>query len=197
MGGPNTTLNKLLTMSKHTLGEPKHWKGPAPRPDPEFIARPYGMIQWQCPDCGHLHCRNQVFWRRGQVRCGYVGCRHRFRVGLGFSDSEGVLRCLNMGKWKYNLANRVNPSSQYSPYHPVGNFSGSLDWICPKCNALKIDSVDFKFPVIICKSCNLTWLVQLLIYSPSGSKNITPLDWALPNVSETTNSTPPQTLGKS
>ena len=160
----------------HKLGEPLHWKGPAPIPDVQVRARPHGAIQWQCPDCGHLHGKATNFWRRGMVQCTLKGCRHKFRVGVGFSSYNGVLRCLYMGNWQGNIANRINPSSM-EKYHPVGFIYGPLDWECPACQQIRTDTVDFRIPTVTC--CNQMWIVQLLLYRPQGSKNITPYDWSV------------------
>lgn len=158
-----------------------HWKGPAPIPDPEVRARPRGGIQWQCPDCGNLHSQDKHFWRRAQLQCKRPGCEHKFRIGVGFGPQESDYRAFMMGFWELNTANRKNPDYKY----PLpGRLFGIIDWECPNCFKIHTSDVDFFNPTV---NCCFYWGIYLLLYRPSGSKNITPYDWAIftPDVSET------------
>lgn len=155
------------------VNNPKpHWKGPAPIPDPEVRARPRGGIQWQCPDCGNLHSQDKAFWRRAQIRCGRLGCQHKFRVGVGF----GTYGCKFMGPWVLNTANRINPDYQSAL---AGSLFGIIDWECPKCSYIQMSDADFHYPTVQCVACKCEWTIGLLLYRPAGSKVLCPYDWAV------------------
>jgi rubredoxin len=153
-----------------------HWKGPAPFPEIEVQAKPHGGLQWECPNCGNLHNRDAHFWRRAQIRCRRLGCQRRFRVGVGFIETIGPrpATCHLAGTWKLNYGNRINPPES-SPWR--GRVFGAIDWCCPKCNTFNESMADFFQPSLTCTSCTSSWWISLLIYTPSGSKNITPYDW--------------------
>ena len=154
---------------------PAHWKGPAPIPDPEVRAHPRGSLQFECPSCSNLHSQDQGFWRTAQIRCRRVGCQHRFRVGLGFTTEQPKHRCLFVGAWKLNIANKINP--QGTPL--AGRIFGPIDWTCLSCNTTQTTRLEFKLGSISCEACTVTWFIQLLIYTPLGSKNICPYDWTV------------------
>lgn len=156
-----------------------HWKGPVPVPDIEVYARPRGNMQWSCPDCGYLHTREVQFWRLARVQCKQNLCKHKFRVGLGFTKTDGVERCIFAGKWQGNLANRLGAS--FNAYHlpMLGRVYGPIDFECPTCHVIQTATVDFHDGRAVCTSCTSEWCVQLLIYRPSGPKNIVPFDWAV------------------
>lgn len=166
----------VLNLEPGELARAKKWKTEVPIPDPDLRARPRGGIQWQCPECGALHSsKNPGFHKRARIRCRM--CKHRFRLGVGFSTKDGVLRCLYMGVWFLNMANRLNPQP-LGYIHPQGRLFGKLDWECPQCKKVQTSSVNFHKHIVEC-SCSARYIVQLLIYIPSGNKNIVPYDWTI------------------
>jgi hypothetical protein len=163
-----------------------------PVPEPEVRARPRGGIQWSCPDCGNLHSQDKHFWRRAMIQCKRAGCEHKFRVGVGFSDVYGTFTCLELPKWQFNMANRLR-SNGCAGEIGIGRLFGLLDWECPDCGKVSTTDVDFFHPTVSC--CN-PWWIQLLIYKPSGSRNITPYDWSMPFVRKTHESVHPEEIGQ-
>lgn len=156
--------------------DPRKAKGPVPVPPIQVYARPRGGIQWQCPDCGNLHSKNAGFWRRAQIRCSDPSCSHKFRIGIGLTVLEGQFKCLFMGKWENNLANRMEAHVPWDG-HGVGSIYGPIDWTCPNCGDTQTTVVNRRDLVLKCPNCAYWWFVQLLIYKPAGSKVLCPYDW--------------------
>jgi len=153
------------------------WKGPVPVPDIEVYARPHGQIQLMCPACGNLNgsFKNQ-FWRKAQIQCKRDGCKRKFRIGIGITDSEGAYRCLMAGPFKGNVVNKVNPVG--SPL--MGRVFGALDYECPKCLKAQSTEIPFTSGLIHCINCKYEYFVQLLIYTPGGyPKLICPFDFTV------------------
>lgn len=164
---------------------PKHWKGPAPIPDIEVYARPTGSIQLMCPDCGYLNSRFYQFWRLAYIQCANPECQHKFRIGVGLTDAEGSYRAMLMGKFTGNVVNKLNPDTHYPL---TGRVFGAFAYECPKCTLAQETSIPFASGLIRCKGCKYEYFVQLLVYRPSGPRNITPYDFTvvLPYAQQTT-----------
>lgn len=164
-----------------TVEEAKKKKWAAPLPDVQLYARILGSIQYQCPDCGNLNSNSKETWRRAKTRC--KRCKHRFRVGVGFTAYEGPLATY-LGPFRGHLVNKIEPDILETASYIPGRIVGTLEYVCPRCDTPRSTKLAWDRPCVTC--CEMFY-VRLLLYKPSKDPTaITcPLDWSVPYVATT------------
>lgn len=147
-------------------------------PQISLLANPLnGLVEWQCPSCGHLHSVARVP-KTGELSCDFKGCEKRFRVGIFLTEHYGAHRCLFMGETDGKVVN----STVLGGTSAIGRIYSNLRYRCPACFHSQSCSVPYKEGTTTCEQCKSTFYVQLLLWK-CGRQNRShiPFDWSVPS----------------
>ncbi len=151
-------------------------------PEVEVYARPFGYLQWLCPNCHEIHGAEQVSGRTGRIRCGE--CKRVYRIGFIFSDYA-----TNQLLPPWNAQEACDPWNGYTVHRrefqigrtSVARFRGRLDWSCPECHKVQSSTPDRVMSGIQCYTCNSAFYLSVLFHSAKSGVTVkTPLDYSIP-----------------
>jgi phage FluMu protein Com len=148
-------------------------------PEIEVFARPFGYLQWVCPNCHEIFGAKQISGRTARIVCNH--CARVYRLGLSFGRGNNLPAPWNAklaGQWNGYTANRLG-----DPFPPnaIARFRGRLDWRCPQCETTQSSAVGRELMDVRCGACSKIFYLSVLFYNSKPGAIVTcPIDWSPP-----------------
>lgn len=149
-------------------------------PQTPIFARPWGTLQWVCPNCENILSRVYINIRRSRVRCNH--CNKRYRVGIGFHTAQVEPNVPLIHLSDPRFLNVIGlPDSDITV---KARLRGPIEYQCPQCRTVQPSSQGATWEGgMKCPTCEAVFYIYPIFYHGTTHRLITAWDWTPPYAS--------------